>query len=166
MKQIKPAAAFALYYPLPTALVTSVDADGCDNLLTVGWFMRVSIDPVMAAISIGTERHSHNNILQSREFALCQPATSQAKQTWYCGTHSGRDEDKFAATGLEKIPATEIRPVLVADCAVAYECRVCNVVETGDHTLFIADVVAAHVDEAKLPLLFDFGSGVLKGIEE
>lgn len=158
MKQVEPVAAITRYYPLPTSLVTTVDGAGRDNLLTVGWFMRASIDPVMVVISLGHERYSYHSLLACREFALCLPSQNLAEAVWYCGTHSGRHTDKFAAGGLKKLPAKVIRPVLVAGSAVAMECRVNRVVETGDHTLFVAEVVAAHMDESCPPLLFDFGS--------
>jgi len=52
--------------------------------------------------------------------------------------------------GLTPLPATAVRPPLIAECPVNIECRVLDVQAIGDHDLFLGEAVAQHVDEALL----------------
>jgi flavin reductase (DIM6/NTAB) family NADH-FMN oxidoreductase RutF len=67
---------------------------------------------------------------------------------WHCGTVSGRDGDKFVSAGLNEETAQVVGAPLVAECFAHAECRVVDAYTTGDHTLFVGEVVAAAVEEA------------------
>ena len=69
------------------------------------------------------------------------------KQADYFGLVSGRQTDKFAATGLTPIPAAEVKPPLIAECPINIECVVRHELRLGSHDLFVAEVVALHADE-------------------
>lgn len=70
------------------------------------------------------------------------------RATDYCGVKSGRDVDKWAACGLTPEAGQIISAPLVAEAPVSIECRVTEKKSLGSHTMFIAEVVAVHVDEA------------------
>jgi flavin reductase (DIM6/NTAB) family NADH-FMN oxidoreductase RutF len=65
---------------------------------------------------------------------------------WAAGTISGRDLDKFARVGLTPIPALVVKPPRIAECPTHIECRVVDRLDTGDHTIFIGQVVAKSGD--------------------
>jgi flavin reductase (DIM6/NTAB) family NADH-FMN oxidoreductase RutF len=44
---------------------------------------------------------------------------------------------------------------LLNDAIAALECRVRDIVETGDHTLFVGEVAGAHVRSEEAPLTLD-----------
>ena len=46
--------------------------------------------------------------------------------------------------------ASEVACPLIAECPMSLECRVTDVIPQGTHDLFLADVVAVHVDESLL----------------
>lgn len=129
------------------SMVTCKGKDGKDNIITVGMSMQGSLSPVSLVISIGKTRLSHQLILESNEFVLCIPSTEQLGAVQYCGTHSGRDVDKFTETGLIKIKSKHIGPPLITNSIACFECRVSGKLETGDHTIFIGDVLAAYIHE-------------------
>jgi len=87
-----------------------------------------------------------------------------AKEVLYCGTHSGREVDKFKETGLVAVPAKKVRPPLIEGCVANFECKVVGEIETGDHTIFVGEVVAAHVSEEKKRRLYNLGNYKLAGI--
>ena len=70
------------------------------------------------------------------------------KAVHYCGRHSGRDVDKFEATGLTPLPAKKINSVLIKECIVNIECKGIGMIDLPfiDHTLFLGEVVMAHAD--------------------
>ena len=100
----------------------------------------------MIVISVAPKRYSHECLDHCPEFALCLPSKPLAKGAWICGTKSGRQVDKFELTEFDAKPSKVIRPPLIGGSTVAFECKVVERVTTGDHTLFIAEVVATHGD--------------------
>lgn len=142
MDELDPNVGFSLTPPLPYVLVTSVDSEGRPNVMGVSWVTKLSFEPFLMAISIGHGRYSHDLIKNCGEFVICYPSAGQEEQAMYCGTRSGRREDKFAQTGLVAIPSKSVRPPTVYGCTVAFECRLVQSHEVGDHTLFVGEVVA------------------------
>ena len=138
---------FRPVYPSPASLVTSVDAAGKANIITLGETFNLSIrSPVIVGIAIAPERYSHQLIREQGEFGVNLPSASLLPQVLQVGSMSGRDCDKFAAIGLTPLPATHVKPPLIAECPVNIECRLLFVQTIGDHDLFAGEVLAHHVD--------------------
>ena len=137
--------------PSVPALITSVDAQGRPNIITLAETYNLSIfDPVIVGIGIHKARYSHGLISACKEFVVNLPTARIVEQVDRCGTTSGRDTDKFAAFGLTPLPATKVKPPLIAECPVNIECQLIGIHETGDHDLFMGLAVAQHVDEEAL----------------
>jgi flavin reductase (DIM6/NTAB) family NADH-FMN oxidoreductase RutF len=115
------------------------------NLITIAWAGNVCSDPPMLSISVRPERYSHEIIRTTREFVVNVPSIGQARAVDWCGVVSGRNEDKFAATGLTPSPSLKVRPPIVLECPINIECRVKKSLELGTHTMFVAEVVAVQV---------------------
>jgi flavin reductase (DIM6/NTAB) family NADH-FMN oxidoreductase RutF len=138
-------------YPTPAALVTSVDAEGRPNIITLGEVFNISIaEPVILGIAIRKQRWSHGLISRTREYVVNLPTCAIADKVWLCGSVSGREVDKFARAALTPLPAAVVRPPLIAECPVNIECRVIGIQEIGDHDLFLGEAVAQHVDDEVL----------------
>lgn len=138
-------------YPTPAGLITSVDADGQPNIITLGEVFNISISrPVILGIAIRKATYSHGLISRCGEYVVNLPTQAIAEQVWTCGRVSGRTTDKFALTGLTPLPASVVKPPLIAECPVNIECKVIGIQEIGDHDLFLGEAVAQHVDEALL----------------
>ena len=78
------------------------------------------------------------------------PTVSLLDKVDRCGTVSGRDVDKFAAVGLTPLPASRVKPPLIAECPINVECLLRDVIEMGDHDTFVGEVVAVHADQELL----------------
>jgi flavin reductase (DIM6/NTAB) family NADH-FMN oxidoreductase RutF len=146
--------AVELASPHPYVLATTVDAAGTPNIIGIGWFTIVSWKPAMVCISVAPPRHSFANLEQVPEFVINFPAAEQARAAWTCGTKSGRDLDKFAESGLEAVPSVHVRPPAIDGSVMAWECKVVQTVDTGDHRLYIAEIVATRGDAAKSARLY------------
>ena len=144
LKEISWDEAVELGSPYPYVLAVTKDKRGKANIIGLGWWTYVSWNPQMIAISIGKERYSHECIEHCKEFVLCFPSEEQKDNAWLCGKESGRDIDKFEETGFKPIPAKIVKPPLIEGSTVAYECKVVDKLETGDHTLYTGKVVAVH----------------------
>jgi flavin reductase (DIM6/NTAB) family NADH-FMN oxidoreductase RutF len=134
-------------YPTPAALITCADEQGRPNVLTLGETFNISIArPVILGIAIRKSRYSHELISRTGEYVVNMPTQAIAEQVWHCGRISGRDVDKFAATGLTPVPAAVVKAPLIAECPINVECRVTGIQVIGDHDLFLGEAVAQHVN--------------------
>lgn len=154
MKGIDQNTAIELASPYPYTLVVTVDKGGKPNVMGVSWWTFTCLQPPMIAISIGHGRYTHECLESCPEFVLCFPSEGQAKAAWLCGTRSGREIDKFAETKLRTVPAKVVRPPIIDDCTVAYECKVVGRMECGDHTLYNGEVVAVYGDPDRAKHLY------------
>lgn len=139
-----------MLYPLPAVLVSVADRAGHSNLFTVAWTGTVCSDPPMVSISVRPERFSYAMIEETGEFVINLTTEALCAATDFCGVRSGRDLDKWEATGLTPESAQQVAVPLVKESPVNLECRVTEKKELGTHTMFLARVVAVHADEAYL----------------
>lgn len=137
-------------YPVPAVLVTCGDCDGVKNIITLAWVGTVCSNPPMVAISVRPERFSHPLLKETREFVVNLPTSDLAEVTDYCGVASGRDGDKFTTARLTPVRGSQVKAPLLAECPVNLECKVKNIIPLGSHDLFLAEIVAVHMDEAVL----------------
>jgi len=137
--------AYRLLHPRHTVLVTCVDKTGKANIITLAWSMPTSIDPPMVVISIAPKRLSHRMIKKTGEFVINVPTMKIVRQTLFCGRISGVKCDKFKKAPLTAAPAKKVRVPIIKECVAHLECKLVQTIPTGDHTLFVGEVVAAYV---------------------
>jgi flavin reductase (DIM6/NTAB) family NADH-FMN oxidoreductase RutF len=134
-------------FPAPVVLVTTISADGAYNIITLAWAGVVCSSPLMVGLAIRPSRHSHSLLTQNPELVVNLPRREQVSPTDYCGTTSGRDADKFTATGWTATPGDLVKAPLINECPINLESRVAKTISLGTHDLFICEVVRTHVDE-------------------
>lgn len=139
-----------MLYPLPVVMVTCKRKDEKPNIITLAWTGTVCSEPPMLSISVRKERFSHDIIMDSGEFVVNLTTRDIVLATDYCGVKSGRDQDKFKATGLTPVPSDTVAVPGIAESPVNIECRVRQVVELGSHDMFIADITGVRVDSRYL----------------
>lgn len=136
-----------MVYPLPAVMVSCADKEGNSNIITVAWTGTVCTNPPMAYISVRPERHSYKMIRETGEFVINLTTKDLAFATDFCGVRSGKDVDKFFEMKLTKESASVVSAPMIGESPVNIECRVTEVKELGSHHMFLADVVAVHVDD-------------------
>ena len=134
--------------PVPAVLVSCADREGNSNILTVAWAGTVCSTPPMLSISVRPERYSFHMIRETGEFVVNLTTEKLARVTDLCGVKSGRNVDKWKETGLTQETGEIVKVPLIRECPVNLECRVRQEMELGSHSLFIAEVVSVHVDDA------------------
>ena len=164
MKEVPIEQAWKRKYPEQVSWAVSVDPRGRADIISLGWSMPTSFDPPMVAISVGKTRYTHRLISESGEFVLAFPSEEMADEVLYCGTHSGRQVDKFKQTGLVALPATKVRPPLIQGCVANFECKLAARIDTGDHTIFVGEIVAAHVIDERKRRLYNLGGYTFAGL--
>ena len=107
-----------MLYPVPAVLVSVADSAGNDNLITIAWTGTVCSDPAMTYISVRKERYSHHMLKENKEFVINLVSKEICRAADFCGVRSGRDLDKFEATGLTREKASTVNVPLAKVTAV------------------------------------------------
>jgi flavin reductase (DIM6/NTAB) family NADH-FMN oxidoreductase RutF len=139
--------AYRLLHPMHTVLVSCIGKAGKPNIITLAWAMPTSISPPLVAVSIAHGRHSHSLIEEIREFVVNIPTMDIIKETLFCGRVSGRDHDKFKEVGLTPLPSRKVKPPIIKECIAHLECKLHSRFTTGDHTIFVGEIVEAYADK-------------------
>lgn len=139
----------AMTAPVPPALVT-VGTGERANVLTVAWTGILATVPPRTYISVRPRRHSHALLLELGEFVIHLCPSEMARAVDFCGMYTGAKVDKFERCHLTRIPSQAVSVPTVAECPVAIECRVAEVLPMGSHDVFVADILSVTVDEALL----------------
>ncbi|MBQ8895272.1 MAG: flavin reductase family protein [Clostridia bacterium] len=137
----------ALLAPVPAVLVSCGNKEA-DNLITIGWTGICATHPPKLYISVRPERYSYEIIKQSGEFCVNLPSTKMVRALDFCGVRSGKDINKFEATGLTKSDSFAVKCKSIAESPLTLECKVDKIIPLGSHDMFIADIVAVAVDES------------------
>ncbi len=132
------------FFPRPILLLSTRDAAGRDNIITVSWAGVASTKPPMVTVSLRKSRHSHAVISSTKEFVVNIPTSKQVDAVELCGSKSGKEIDKFALTGFSKETASVVTAPLIAECPINLECQVRHSLPLGSHDLFVAEVVKTH----------------------
>ncbi len=132
--------------PVPVVLITSRNKEGKDNVFTVGWTGTICTKPPMLSISIRPERLSYEYISETKEFIVNMPSSKMVKAVDYCGVKPGRKFDKIKDMGFTMKEGTNVNVPYIDECPVAIECKVKDIIKLGTHDMFIAEVVASHIN--------------------
>lgn len=135
-------------WPMRHFLITCGDATARANIIAVSFCMPVSKTPPLVACAIGKTSYSFELISATKEFIVNVPPAGLHQHIYYCGFHSGRTVDKFKEAGLTPLPGRTVQAPIIEQCVAFMECQVKQIVEAGDKSLFIAEVVEAYADEA------------------
>lgn len=143
-KAIKPG---TYLYPVPVVLVSCGQMGEDANLITIAWAGVAASLPPTVGIAIRPSRHSYRIIETHQEFTINMATTGMVKALDYCGVVSGRDVDKFHATGLTPTPGKTIKAPVIAESPISLECQLKKKISLSSHDLFLGEVVEVLVQE-------------------
>ena len=130
--------------PGPILLVSSA-YKGETNIMTMGWHMIMEFQPSLIGCYIWTANHSFEMIRKSKQCVINIPTEDLAAKVVKIGNSSGRDIDKFAEFGLSPKPGTHVGAPLIEECYANFECRLKDASLIRKYSLFVLEVVKAHV---------------------
>lgn len=120
---------------------------------TVAWVTRVSNTPPLIMVSISPKRYIHNLIVEASEFNIAILEEKSEEMALFCGTNSGYEVDKLSNGSIETLKPSLIESPLIKDALVNLECKLVKSFDAGDHTIFIGEVVIAHLQFEGKPLI-------------
>lgn len=130
--------------PGPIVLVSST-WKGETNIMTMGWHMIMEFEPSLVGCYIWTANHSFNMIRKSKECVINIPTLELATTVVDIGNSSGRDVNKFEQFNLTPVSGTKINAPLIKECYANFECKLVDSSLINKYSLFVLEVVKAHV---------------------
>jgi flavin reductase (DIM6/NTAB) family NADH-FMN oxidoreductase RutF len=137
-------------YPTPVFVVGTYDQNGKPNVMTAAWGGICCSVPPCVAIALREATYTYGNLLSQQAFTISLPTEGYIKEADYFGIASGRNEDKFAATGLTPVKSEVVNAPYVKEFPFVLECKVITHYKIGLHTQFIGEILDIKVDEEML----------------
>lgn len=143
------AVAKAALSQIPHAVALIGAAAGAERSCATGTCMYVSLSPALVAIAEHPGSRTAKLVEKTREFSVSLLHSSQQDVALAAG-RSAPGPDKFASLKIKAIEAPPglTAPAVAGSIAILW-CRVIDERVTGDHILYIGEVAAHQVDEAK-----------------
>jgi flavin reductase (DIM6/NTAB) family NADH-FMN oxidoreductase RutF len=113
--------------------------------MTLGWHMVMETEPSLWGCYIWDEDHTRKLVARSRECVVNVPTLDLIDIVVDIGNSSGADIDKFAKFGLTTRKASKVGAPLIDECYASFECRLHDSRLVRRYSLFIWEIVAAHV---------------------
>jgi flavin reductase (DIM6/NTAB) family NADH-FMN oxidoreductase RutF len=136
-----------LLYPTPVVIVGTYDKSGKPNAMTAAWAGICCSSPPCVGISLRKERYTYGNIMERKAFTVSVPSEEYVKEADYFGIYSGKETDKFQATGLTPVKGSLVDAPYVNEFPLVLECRLLQTIEIGLHTQFIGEIMDVKAEE-------------------
>jgi flavin reductase (DIM6/NTAB) family NADH-FMN oxidoreductase RutF len=137
----------AMLNPVPAVLITSKNKEGKVNVFTVGWIGTACTKPPMITVAIRPERLSYEYIKETSEFVVNLPPRDLVRSVDFCGVRSGKNIDKIKECNFILEESENVDVPGIKQCPVTLECKVSSITPLGSHDLFLAEILAIHVEE-------------------
>ena len=162
MNQISLPKASQLTSPNPLTLVCTLSSEGQANLATVSWWTYLSFRPGTIGFAMSKKSFSGEVVRETKRVILATPGSGLAEAVMKCGSTSGRDHHKAEEFGIELrfLPDTDIPVPVHTRCA--FVCSLAEVVEVGDHYLYICNVDSVYGNEEEKALFAFKGYGEVR----
>ena len=146
--------------PRPIAFASTIDADGNPNLSPFSFFNVFGSNPPIMIFSPArrvrdnTTKHTLDNVLATKEVVINIVNYAIVQQMSLSSTEYPEGVNEFEKAGFTMLASDKIKPFRVAESPVQFECKVKDVIFTGDEggagNLIICEVVKIHISEAVL----------------
>lgn len=143
--------------PRPIAFASTIDKDGNPNLSPFSFFNAFGANPPTLIFSPArsgrdnTNKDTLLNIKQVPEVVINMVTFDMAQQMSLASSPYERGVNEFKKSGFTMLESETIKPFRVKESPIQYECKVLQVIETGDQggagNLVICEVTRIHIDE-------------------
>jgi flavin reductase (DIM6/NTAB) family NADH-FMN oxidoreductase RutF len=143
--------------PRPIAFASTIDKAGNVNLSPFSFFNVFGANPPILIFSPArrgrnnTTKHSYENVKEVAEVVINIANYPMVEQMSLASTEYDKGVNEFVKAGFTEAKSTKVKPPRVAESPVAFECKVNQVIETGEDggagNLVICEVIHIHVNQ-------------------
>jgi flavin reductase (DIM6/NTAB) family NADH-FMN oxidoreductase RutF len=133
------------------AVITSADGDSLHGM-TANAISSLSLDPVLLLICVDKTAHTYQAVQASQAFAVNVLGEHQETLSRLFAKHDDSPPGTLRGQTFRK---GQTGTPILTDCLAFLECRVVNMIDGGDHSIFLGEVVdEAVVNQDLAPLIF------------
>jgi len=146
--------------PRPIAFASTIDKTGNLNLSPFSFFNAFSANPPILIFSPArrvrgnTIKHTLDNVMTTNEVVIGIVTSEMAEQVSLSSCDFEQGVNEFEKAGFTAEKANLIKPFLIKESPVNFECKVKKVIELGEEggagNLVICEVLKIHIDEVIL----------------
>ncbi|WBX73246.1 flavin reductase family protein [Tenacibaculum pacificus] len=143
--------------PRPIAFASTMDAAGNPNLSPFSFFNVFGANPPMLIFSPArsvrdnTKKHTLENAEETKEVVINVVNYDIVQQMSLSSAMYPKGINEFEKAGFTMLPSDKIAPFRVAESPVQFECKVTDIIYTGNEggagNLIICEVVKLHINE-------------------
>jgi flavin reductase (DIM6/NTAB) family NADH-FMN oxidoreductase RutF len=143
--------------PRPIAFVSSIDSKGQVNLSPFSFFNAFGSNPPIVIFSPArrvrdnTIKNTLENVMEVPEVVINIVNFDMVEQASLASTEYEKGINEFVKAGLTEVKSDLVRPPRVGESPVAFECKVNQIISTGEEggaaNLVICEIILAHVRE-------------------
>jgi flavin reductase (DIM6/NTAB) family NADH-FMN oxidoreductase RutF len=143
--------------PRPIAFASTVDKNGKPNLSPFSFFNAFGSKPPILVFSPArrvrdnTIKHTLENIYETNEVVINVVNYAMVQQTSLSSCEFPKGVNEFEKAGLTPIASEIVKPFRVKESPVQMECKVLQVIETGDQggaaNLIICEILLMHIND-------------------
>ena len=143
--------------PTPIAFASTIDKDGNPNLSPFSFFNVFGSNPPVMIFSPArrvrgnTTKHTLQNIERVKEVVINVVNFDIVQQMSLSSSEYPKETNEFEKAGFTMLSSDEVKPFRVAESPVQFECKVTDVIYTGDEggagNLIVCKVVKIHINE-------------------
>jgi flavin reductase (DIM6/NTAB) family NADH-FMN oxidoreductase RutF len=143
--------------PRPIALVSTISADGINNLAPFSFFNAFGANPPIVAFSPSrrgrdaTFKDTYNNLIATKECVIQSVTHSMVGQVSLASAEYPSDYDEFIKSGLTPIDSDIVKPKRVKESPFQMECKLLEIRSFGEvgasANIAICEVLKFHVTE-------------------
>lgn len=145
--------------PRPIAWVSTVSADGVDNIAPYSFFTVASVNPPVLSVTQVNPRDKQNkdtltNLLANKECVVNIVSEQQVeKMNQSCANYLSSISE-FVAANIESTVSQTVKPLSVASSKIRYECTLREVISISEQPaggqMMLLDVVGVYIDDTVL----------------
>jgi flavin reductase (DIM6/NTAB) family NADH-FMN oxidoreductase RutF len=146
--------------PRPIAFASTVDHEGNVNLSPFSFFNCFGANPPLLVFSPArrgrdnSTKNTYENVLEVEEVVINIVNYAIVQQMSLASAEFPKGVNEFIKSGLTPVPSTKVKPPRVGESPVSFECKVLQVIPTGDQgaagNLVICEVVLMHIKDEVL----------------
>ena len=143
--------------PRPIAFVSTIDAEGRPNLAPYSFFNAFGTNPATLIFSPArrgkdnTTKHTLHNVEAIPECVINVVNYAMVEQVSLASTDFEEGVNEFAKAGFTQVASQFVKPFRVGESPAAFECKVEQVIKTGDQggagNLVVCRILAVHYQE-------------------
>ncbi len=146
--------------PRPVCFASTIDKEGNVNLSPFSFFNMFSSNPPIVVFSPArrvrdnSTKHTLENVMEVPEVVINMVDFEIVQQMSLSSCEYPKGTNEFTKSGLTEQKATMVKPPMVKESKIKFECKVNQIIplgtEGGAGNLVIAEIMVMHLDESIL----------------